>query len=64
MTVERLLNSSSSSIWRNLLRGHTGLYRRSRLNSLQRSQIVNPCYEGTVHSRLEPMTGMLLSRSS
>ena len=29
----------SSSIWRNVLRGHTGLYRLSRINSLQRSRI-------------------------
>ena len=55
---------SSSSIWRNILRGHAGLYRLSRLNSLPRSLIVNPCYGGTVRLGLEPMAGMLLSRSS
>ena len=49
----------SSSIRRNVLRGHVGLYRLSSLNSLPRSRIVNPCYGGTVHSELEPMTGML-----
>ena len=57
-------SSSSSSIWPNVLRGHVGLYKLSRLNSLPRSQIVNPCYEGKVYSWLEPTTGMLLSRAS
>ena len=38
----------------------------SRLSSLPRSRIskVNTCYGGTVRLRLEPMAGMLLSRSS
>ena len=35
-------HSNSSSLWRNVLRGHAGLYRLSRLNSLPRSRIVNP----------------------
>ena len=26
--------------------------------------LYNPCYGGTIHSRLEPMTSMLLSRTS
>ena len=56
--------SSSSSIWRNVLRGHAGLCRLLRLNSLPHSRIANPCYGGTVHSRLEPMTDMFLSRTS
>ena len=47
------------------LRRHAGLYRLSRLNSIPRSRVSpNPCYGRTVHSRFEPITGMLLSRSS
>ena len=38
--------------------------RLSKLNSSPRSRIVNACYGRTVHSGLEPMMGMLLSRLS
>ena len=31
----------------NVKRGHAGLYRLSRLNSLSHSQIVNPCFQAT-----------------
>ena len=34
---------------------HAGLYRLSRLKTLPRSRIVNPCNGGTVHFRLEWM---------
>ena len=46
---KRLLEHSS--IWRNVQRGHAGLFRLSRLNSLPHSRIVNPYYGETVHSR-------------
>ena len=48
----------------NVLRGHAGLYRLSRLYSIPRSRIVSPYYWGTVHSVLELITGVLLSRLS
>ena len=58
------LNKHNQPAWRNVLHGHAGLYKHSRLNSLPRSRRVNPCYGGTVHSGLKPITGMLLSRWS
>ena len=60
----KCLEKFSFYIWRNVLCGHAGLCRLSVLNSLPHSRIVNPCYGGTIHSMLEPMTGMLLRRSS
>ena len=42
--VEHVHSLKSSSIFRNVLRGHAGLNRLSKLNSLTRSRIVNPCY--------------------
>ena len=36
----------------------------SRLYAIQRSRTVNPYYEETVHFGLEPITGVLLSRTS
>ena len=58
-----LYSSSSSSIWRNVLRGHAGLYKLARLSSLPRSWIFYPHmdphhYGRTVYSRLELKTGM------
>ena len=42
----------------NGLREHAGLYRLSILYSIPRSRIVSPYYGGTVHSGLEPITGV------
>ena len=40
----------------NVLRGHAGLYRLLRLDSVSSSRIVSPCHGGTVDFMLEPMT--------
>lgn len=48
---------TSSSTWFNVLRGYAGLYRISRLYSVPESQIIWPCYGGTVHSTLVAYDG-------
>ena len=58
------MNSNRLLFVVNVLRGHTGLYRLSRLYSIPRSRIVSPYYGGTVHSGLELITSVLLDRSS
>ena len=58
--------TSSSSIWRNVLRGHSGLYIgfRDLINYHVEPDSQILATGGRSHSGLEPMTGMLLSRSS